>query len=459
MSMDMSHDTVQRMMLTPKMHLSMHVLQLNIMELRLFIRGELVENPLLEEEFEIMDREQNNTINEDISMLSDAQEKEEYLSFPGQERFDAAGEEKKRYLESLVVKDESLYEHLYWQLQVLARDDEEKRIGRFIIGNLDENGFVAMDLKEMREKMDTDIRTFKRTLTLIRGFDPIGVAAKDIKESLLLQLILSGKGNSHLYKIVYLHWDDLKKGYFKKISKALSISLKEVKKGKKRLSFFNPKPGTIFSAEKNAYFIESDVFFNKNNGMYDVEVNQEALPKLSVNKFYQSILNNKMASIKTKEYIHHKLLGARWLIDAIKSRKKTITRVCEYLGQKQKNFLRKGAEAIEPLTLKETAIALSVSEATVSRVVANKYAQVFNRVFSLKEFFARGLQTMDRGIVSNTSIKSKIVVLIAGEDKERPLSDSDIFSALLKEGVKVSRRTVTKYRQRLRIPSFRYRRQ
>ncbi len=456
--MHMRPESVQRMMLTPEMLLSMHVLQLNITDLRMFMRAELEENPLLEEEEqEVSLSEDEIKLDEEFSMLIDEDFEGRDLHLDLDERPYNISEGKRCYLESLIIKKESLYEHLHWQLEILAKNDEEKRIGEFIIGNLDDNGFLNMDLGRMREKIGADIESFKRALSLVRSFDPIGVGARNTEESLLIQLIFSGKGDTHLYRIVYSYLEDLEKGNYERIARALSVSLKEVKKAKKRISYLNPRPGAAFGGEE-ARRIEPDVFLSKNNGSYDAQVNERCLPRLGINRFYKSILREKKAPEETKEYIKKKLINARWVIDAVRQRTNTVTRVCEYLSEAQKGFLESGDLAAKPLTLKQAASALFVSEATVSRVVSNKYAHIPNRLFALKDFFAGAIKTMGGNVVSDRSIKQRIQNFIEQEDVESPLSDERITSALKKEGVNIARRTVAKYRESLKILPFNLRR-
>ncbi len=460
MPMDMAPESIQKMMLAPKMLLSIHVLQLNIMNLRMFVRAELEQNPLLEAEAqEISPSEDEIELDEKISLLIDEDIREQNLSTGTPANLYRISEEKRHYLESLITKKESLYEHLHWQLEVLARDKEEKRIGEFIIGNLDDDGFLNMDLEEMREKIAADGESFKRALRLVRSFDPIGIGARDLKESLLIQLLASGKGDTTLHRIVYLHLEDLEKGYFSKIAKALSVSLKEIELAKKRISYLTPKPAVAYGGQEAISVIEADVFLNKNNGTYNVEVNEEDLLKLSINRYYKSILKNKNVPKETIDYVKEKVSDARWVIDSLNQRKKTIGRVCEYLVEEQKDFLKNGDIAVKPLTLKQTAEQLSVSEATVSRVVSNKYAWIFDRMFPMKDFFAGKLKTNDGKIVSDRSVKRRIQECIEKEDKKNPLSDKRIASIFKTQGMMIARRTVTKYRESLKILSFNLRKE
>jgi RNA polymerase sigma-54 factor len=457
MPMDMRPEGVQRMMLTAKMLLSMHVLQLNVMDLRTFLQAELEENPLLEEENPVSEAtdEDESRIDEEISgLIDDRVDNEELVSGEGDER-SSISEEKKSYFESLITEKEGLYEHLHWQLEVLAKDSEQKRIGEFLIGNLDDRGYLKVDLKEIPGILNAPIEKVRNTLNLIRTFDPAGVAGRNLKESLLIQLINSGKGDTHLYKIVYWHLEDLEKGNFEKIAQALAIPIKEVESAKKRIAYLNPRPGANFGKEV-AVRITPDVFIYKNNGSYGIEINERDLPRLYVSSAYNIALKDKKVTLATKEYVRKKLFHARWVIDAVKQRKNTINRVCGYLVDKQKDFLNEGESAAKPLTLKEAAQALLISEATVSREISNKYLQAPERLFSLKSFFVKGIK-QDSGAVSTMSIKLKIKELVESEDKARPLKDLEIQSILKEQGINISRRTVAKYRDSLKLPPSNFR--
>jgi len=454
MFMDLRPESIQKMMLTPKMLLSMHVLQLNIMDLRVFMQAELEENPLLEEEVSGWQPDEDEAkLDRELSQLVD--ENIDDQDFSGVEKDEGLGasEEKSRYLESLIVKKESLYEHLNWQLEVLSKDAEQKRIGEFLIGNLDDNGYLKIDLKEVRDALAVSSRSAKSALSLIRSLDPVGVGARNLKESLLLQLIHAGKGNTHLYRIVHSYLEELEKGNYERIAEALSITVKEVELAKKRLSYLNPYPGATFSRDVTIRIIP-DVFLDKNNGSYNVDVNEDDLPRATVNRLYANMLRNKKADEMTKKYIKNKLLASRWLIDAVKQRKNTLMRICECLIEIQKDFLEIGDIAAKPLILKQVADRLSVSEATVSRAVSNKYLQTPTQLYSLKRFFVRAVR-QESGITTTVlNIKNKIKELIEEEKTREPLSDGKIALLLRKEGITISRRTVSKYRDSLRILPF-----
>ena len=455
--MGLSPEGMQRMMLTPKMLLSTHVLQLNIMDLRVFVRAELEENVLLEkEDEEHAPDEEKSRLDKQLSLLIDENPEDE-TPLSGGGTNDTMGEERKSYLQSLITKSESLYEHLSWQLEILGTDMEEKRIGDFIISNLDEDGFLNIELEEIRQRIPCDIKSFRHALNLVRSFDPVGIAARDLKESLLIQLISSGKGDTLLYRIVTAHFQDLERGNFGKIAEALCVPLCDVLNAKKRISYLSPRPAAAFGGGE-ALSIKPDVLLLKNNGAYEIEVNDQDVPRLTISRFYRSILKNKAASSETKDYIKNKLAGAQWLLEALDRRKTTIGRVCGHLADFQNDYLRRGDAFLKPLTLKMVAGELYISEATVSRVVSNKYALISAEMFALKDFFSGHLKTENGRIISDKVVKKKIQGLIEAEECAHPLSDEAIESLLHKEGIKISRRTVAKYRKGLKIPPFTLRR-
>lgn len=455
MPMDLRPQSVQKMMLSPKMIIAAHVLRLNIIDLRTYLKLEMEENPLLEEEdsSESPDKDLAE-FDEELTRLSEKiRDEEEFFNMPTEET-DTVTQQKQRYLENLIVKKESLYEHLHWQLNVLAKNEKQKRIGEFLIGNLDADGYLKISLTEAQKALGESTGDIKSALTLIRSFDPIGVGARNLKEALLIQLISSGKANSYLYKIAYFHLDGLARGKYKKIADCLEISVNQVKLAKLRISHLEPKPGRAFSVNGVAR-ITPDAFLEKNNGTYSISVSEECLPRLRISHYYIKILGNKMKDEKTKKFIREKFLSAKWLLNALENRKFTIERVCAYLVEEQRDFLKMGERGLKPLTLREVSEKLSISEATVSRTVSNKYLQTPEKIFQLKQFFAGCLRQEGNKFVSDAYVRKKIEDLIKREDTSHPLSDAKIVSLLKQEGINIARRTVTKYRNSLKIlPSY-----
>jgi RNA polymerase sigma-54 factor len=451
MPMDLRPQSVQKMMLSPKMLISMRVLQLSILDLRTYLRFELEENPFLEEEIvaESSDEELEE-FDEELTRLSEKiRDEEEYYNAP-MEQTDVTVQQKRRYLESLVVKKESLYEHLLWQLNVLAKDEKQRRIGQFLIGNLNADGYLKISLRDAQNALGESMKSIKSALTLIRSFDPSGVGARNLKEALLIQLISGGKADSHLYKIVYSHLADLAGRNYKKIAKSLRISLNEVKQAKQAIAHLEPKPGRAFSLDRSMK-ITPDVFLDKNNSTYNIVINEEGLPRLKINWRYAKMLKNKKQDKKTIDFFRERLLKAEWLLDAVRRRQLTIERICAYLIETQRDFLEIGERGLKPLALRDVAEKLSISEATVSRVVSNKYLQAPWRIYRLKQFFAGAIMQEGNRFISNTYIKKKIESIIDKEDYRSPLSDAKIALFLRQEGINIARRTVAKYREQLRI--------
>lgn len=374
-------DFIQNFMFSPRMilNLNRYVLRLNIMDLRMFIQVEKEMNPLLVEEAQ-------ENLGDEGKNKYDCDKEFSIIKFP-EEGIGFGSKRKRGYIRSLVIQKEGLRDHLLWQVEVLARDKEEKRIGGLIIGNLDDSGFLSMSMEETRRLANAGINKFKHALRLVQSLDPIGVGARNVREAFLIQLVLRGSTeDEYLYRIICKYLEDLRKGNYEKITQALSITFDDVKRAKKRIACFNPEPAVGFGGE-DVVHIKPDVFMDKNNGFYYVEVNEQDLPKISINQYYKSILRDKNTPVETVNYIKKKFLSARRLINAIRQRKRVISRVCNYLAGIQKDFLDKGGEAIRPLTLRQVADALSISEATVNRVVSNKYVHVWNAVLSLKSFF------------------------------------------------------------------------
>ncbi len=451
--MDMRPDAVQKMLLLPRMLLSLHVLLLNVMELKVFLRLEMEGNPILEEQppDDLPDNDEK-SLNEEISNLIDEKTDFEELNFGAEDNSSSLDNAKKDYWESLITEKESLYEHLCWQLDVLAQDKEQKQIGEFIIGNLDSKGYLRVSIQEIQDTFSVSTKKVKRALSLVRSLNPPGVGARNLKECLLIQLISAGKGNTNLYKIVYSYLYDLEKGNYAKIAQALSIKIEEVELAKKQLSCLTPWPGSTFSRDADAQRVIPDVFFEK-NGSYNVEINEKELPRITVSRTYLNMYRNKKIDGTTKKYLQNKFMGARWLIDALKKRTNTIRRICEYLIEEQKDFLEKGDIAAKPLILNQVARKLSMSEATVSRAIANKYVQADERIFPLKRFFITGVP-QNSGAVASVRIRQRIRDIIEAEEEKKPFRDIDIVCLLKKEGLNISRRTVAKYRASLKISPY-----
>jgi len=451
--MDMSPESVQKLMLTPKMLLSSHVLQLALPDLRLCIQAELEDNPFLEaEEGEYEPSEEQRTLEEEISLLTDGPVSDQAQGPDTVSVHSVEDEQAKSYRESLVTKKESLYEHLHWQLCVNADTDEEKRIGEQLIGSLNAQGLLPMDLESMRQSIHAELGPFRKAVRLIRTFDPLGIGARTIQESLLLQLLYSGKAETSLYRIVYFHLEDLEKGRFEQIAGTLDLTVEQVIQAKKRLAYFNPWPANGFAGDEPSTVTEPDVFIMKQeSGDYFPELNEAGLPRLKMSSYYRSILLDTKLPDSTKDYVRKKIEHAQWFLEAIHQRNVTIKRVCTHIFQVQRPFITDDSGQLQPLTFQRVADDLALSKSTVSRAVFNKQVQADDWLMPLKDFFSGYFRTTDGRQISEQTVQARIQACIKEEPAGVPLSDQKIAECLHTEGIVISRRTVAKYRQKLLI--------
>ncbi|NQT32055.1 MAG: RNA polymerase factor sigma-54, partial [Candidatus Omnitrophica bacterium] len=375
-----------------------------------------------------------------------------------EERYDQDEDRRRKRMEDLVVKLPTLYGHLMKQLDMFSRSDEEKNIGETIICNIDENGYLRASMEELTEDQGVSTEEIEKTLSLIQTFSPPGVSARNLSECLYLQLVREGRENSLAGKIVKRHLDDLGKKKFKQIAKDLKVSIDEVQKAFSVIHRLDPKPGSAFGA--CAREITPDILLHPSENSYKIEISNENIPELRISPYYKKLLKNKDTPEETKEYIKKKLNQAMWLIRAVQQRYDTIKKVVGCIVIAQKDFLDNDndPEFIKPLTLKEVARAVGVSESTVSRVVANKHIDTPAGIFGLKRFFSSQLKQDENGSLSSENVKMKIRELVRNEKPGRPLSDEAIVKALHSEGINIARRTVTKYREALKIPSSSQRR-
>jgi RNA polymerase sigma-54 factor len=289
------------------------------------------------------------------------------------------------------------------------------------------------------------------TLSLIQKFDPVGVAARDIQECLLLQAGFQNLGGTIVEKIIMEHMDELENKKYDRIAKNLSISIQEVLSAVSIITHFEPKPGRRYNDEETIY-ISPDIYVFKVGDDYEIVLNEDGLPRLKINPYYRSILSNKNSVTDgTKQYIQDKLKSAAWLIKSIHQRQRTIYRVTKSIVQFQRDFFDKGVVHLKPLVLRYVAEDIQMHESTVSRVTTNKYVHTPQGVFELKYFFNSAINSMDGESVSSESVKEHIRNIVKSENKSKPCSDQDIADTLKNFNIMVARRTVAKYRETLGI--------
>jgi RNA polymerase sigma-54 factor len=377
--------------------------------------------------------------------------------------------DEERDLSQLDSAGTTLYEHLERQLHVSSLEGKDLEIGEYLIGNIDGNGYLTTTVEEVAERLAVPAEEVERVLQVIQTFDPTGVGARDIRECLLIQIRAMPEPDEALLTLVRDHFDDLAHRRHKAIARAMKIPERRVIELCQRVAKLEPKPGRAVSNETPQY-ITPDVVVTKIDGKYYISLNEGRTNHLKISSYYRSRFHAVLASGKNSqaadgsplpdaEYIRKKFSDAVVLIRNIERRKGTILKIAHAIMEKQRDFLEKGIEHLHPMTLKDIAAEVGMHEATVSRVTANKYVETPRGTFRLKFFFSSGLESDDGETQSSRAIRDRIRQMIEGEDPKRPLSDQRIADILRQDGLRIARRTVTKYREQMKILPTNMRRQ
>ena len=340
-----------------------------------------------------------------------------------------------------------------WQLSVQVDDGLMREIGTAIVGNLDDDGYLVASVDEIAQMGQWNVLDVERALALLQQFDPIGVAARDLQECLLLQLRHLGLGGTPTERIVADHLRLLQNHQVPEIAKRLATTVDEIKPHIEIIRHLDPKPGSRYNPTPSQYVIP-DVYVVKVEDQYVAMLNEEGLPQLRISPVYRRLLDTGgEASAETRAYVKEKFRSALWLIKSVDQRQKTIHKVATSIINFQRDFLDHGIEHLRPLVLRDVANDIGMHESTVSRVVNNKYMHTPQGVFEMKFFFHSGISSSYGDSVSSVTIKQRIRKIIENEDGRRPLSDSKIVSILQGEGLILARRTIAKYREELKIPT------
>lgn len=456
----------QSLVMTPQLQQAIKLLQLSRMELENLINTELVENPLLEESVESESTTQSNTevqsaeqANQQKSAEENPQQGEDFnwenyiensRSTPSLPSYRGSDEELPTY-ENTLTQPQSLTEHLLWQLKLSELSDPQKVLGEVIIGNVNEEGYLQATLEEMASQQNVDPSEVEAVLYHIQDFDPIGVAARDLKECLQVQLEDLGYSDQYLELMVDNHLPDLEKKNYQAIAKTLGLTIDGVIERVKIIEELEPKPGRQFGGSPSHYIIP-DIYVMKRGDEYVVMLNEDGLPKLKISPFYKKLFEETNAQKgDTKDYVQGKLRSAVWLIRSIHQRQRTIYKVTESIVRQQREFFDKGIAFLKPMVLRDVANDIGMHESTISRVTTNKYVHTPRGIFELKFFFNSGISRVSGGDVASESVKEKVKAIIATEPPAHPFSDQKIVELLLKENINIARRTVAKYREMLGI--------
>jgi RNA polymerase sigma-54 factor len=469
----------QEMKINPRLYQAMDLLYMPLLDLQQHIKQEMLNNPFLELEEPQVTEEETQPVEKEKEKEKDPDEIDwEEILLDG---FDAGGRraeyEEKEYFEPVSVETRDLYDHLRDQLVLLRLSPRQVLLGEEIIGNIDENGYLTCGVEDVVtglnnwladngadwvEEEGESLEPFtladgEEMLHVLQAFDPPGIAARNLRECLLLQLEDAGLEDSLAYRVVRDYYDQLINHRWSEISKEMGISAREVQAATDEVAKMDPKPGLKYAAPADNY-ITPDLIVDKIDGEYLVFLNDTSLPRLKLSRAYREIAKDK-AKFKgeNKEFISNKLNSANWMIQAIEQRRQTMLKVMNFIVDRQREFFEKGVQYLKPLTLREVAEVINMHESTVSRVTNEKFVQTPRGVLPLKFFFSSGLSTTSGEDVSARGIKAKIQKLVADEESRKPLTDQAIVNILKDEGIQIARRTVAKYRDQLGILSARMR--
>jgi RNA polymerase sigma-54 factor len=533
----MSLKVSQRQVLTPGLMQMVSVLALNKLELKEMIDAEMVENPVLEEidesvpmldevagrqeraerleRLELLDRPDNGSVAEPAAAPKDSFEEVDFGSYfqdyldPGYRTQPEWEDSEKPSFEHFLSQPTSLSDHLAWQLGALTLDPRLHQAAEYVIGNLDEDGYLAAGEDELAEALrhglaslgltghdipdaEAALTLIRRAVDLVQHLDPSGVGARDLRDCLLIQIAAQQQEFLHLYDreaadeeeedlhgsfraeaearvedrrrsmevgalIVGQHLHLLQKRDVKDLARAAQISPAEAHGGIEFIRTLDPRPGRQYNREQTR-LIEPDVVFVKRGAEWEVAMNEEDLPSLRLSSRYRRMLVAENTDKEVKDYVKERFRSAMQLMRNIAQRKSTILRTCEVIVRRQKDFLDQGVEALRPMMIKEVAEEIGVHPSTVSRAVANKYAHTPQGVLELRFFFSEGSNGPEGADTPLLVLKRKVKKLIEDEDARKPLTDDQLAAMLQAQGIQLTRRTVAKYREDMGIPSTHQRR-
>ncbi|MEX1110951.1 MAG: RNA polymerase factor sigma-54 [Chthoniobacterales bacterium] len=445
----------QQQMLSPQMRQSLEILQATALELQQMVRHELECNPVLEEEMpeEEVSAETDGETDDDSEAAEELRRLEEdwgAFSGEGAQRGDADAEARRLHFLEGVSRPETLADHLEKQLGRLALDPVQRRIASLLVGNLDEDGYLAATPEEVADEAGAETAEVIEMLHLLQTLDPPGVGARDLPECLLLQLARRGEGQSAAARIAEKHLDLLGRKKFAEIASALRVGQDTVREAGAAIAVLNPKPGRAFAGEA-APVLAPDVIIERVGDEFVVSLVRDSVPQLRISRAYRDLLGTAAGQTDVRHYLRDKIRGGKFLIKSICQRQQTILAIAREIAARQRAFLDQGVAALVPLTMAQVAEAVGVHETTVSRAIAGKTVATPQGAFEMKFFFTTGYRAADGAEISSTSVKDAIAALVRGEDPHKPMSDQQIVGQLGADGLAVARRTVAKYREALGI--------
>ncbi len=476
----------QQLVMTPQLRQAIKILQVSRAELESLIQEELSENPVLEESLEPVDEpEPEPTTRTDEANLDGTPPEEEWFEVrhetettseiePNSDRLaeidwreylsnysndwqgasqtsaDYDDDEKRPAYENASSRSSSLTEHLVWQLRLGGLAEIDESIVARLIGNLDDDGYLQVEIEDVAFQCGVDYDIVEGALRRIQSLEPAGVAARNLRECLLLQIAAADEEHPLAYRIVADHLDLLEGRRYDRIAKELGVSLEDVVAAAGYIARLEPKPGRNYD-DGDVRYIVPDVFVHKFGDELVVTLNDDGMPRLRVSRYYREVLGEEGGG-DAKRYIQDKMRSAAWLIKSIHQRQRTLSLVAQSIVRFQADFFEHGVSHLKPLVLKDVAEDIGMHESTVSRATANKYVHTPQGTFELKYFFTSSLASTEGGDdVSAESVKERIRAIIESEDTKSPLSDQHIAKMLADENIEIARRTVAKYREMMGI--------
>ena len=446
----------QQQTLAPQMRKSLEILQAGTLELSQLVRQALETNPVLEDLTESTSLDEEGPDPDEADSL-------EYLNETDDDWRDRSilegksspwtheDEERRQRMYDSIVAPETLQQHLHQQLDFSMVDLEVREAAKVILGNLDSRGFLDLPIQTLGIRMGLQRDHLSEALTLIQTFDPAGIGASGIPESLLLQLERETGTETIEYRIVRDHLSDLARKRHPQIARALGTTVERIAEAASRIGRLTPNPGGEFDPTGNPYILPDVVIERDDDQNWYAHLTGEHLPNLRINDFYKDMIGKNGTDAKARQFLRDQIRDGRSLIHAISLRQETILAIAHKLIEHQPLFLTKGHRHLRPLTMNEIADELSLHATTISRAVAGKYVLTPHGLMEMRAFFATGYQTSDGAEVSNAGVREAIQQLVAAENPAKPLSDEFLMQALDQQGIKVARRTVAKYREQLSI--------
>ncbi|EHW1403783.1 TPA: RNA polymerase factor sigma-54 [Escherichia coli] len=465
----------QQLAMTPQLQQAIRLLQLSTLELQQELQQALESNPLLEQ---IDTHEEIDTRETQDSETLDTADALEQKEMPEELPLDASwdtiytagtpsGTSGDYIDDELPVYQgettQTLQYYLMWQVELTPFSDTDRAIATSIVDAVDDTGYLTVPLEDILESMgdeEIDIDEVEAVLKRIQRFDPVGVAAKDLRDCLLIQLSQFDKTTPWLEEarlIISDHLDLLANHDFRTLMRVTRLKEDVLKEAVNLIQSLDPRPGQSIQTGEPEYVIP-DVLVRKHNGHWTVELNSDSIPRLQINQHYASMCNN-ARNDGDSQFIRSNLQDAKWLIKSLESRNDTLLRVSRCIVEQQQAFFEQGEEYMKPMVLADIAQAVEMHESTISRVTTQKYLHSPRGIFELKYFFSSHVNTEGGGEASSTAIRALVKKLIAAENPAKPLSDSKLTSLLSEQGIMVARRTVAKYRESLSIPPSNQRKQ